>query len=121
MIGEVLFGAFLVLFSLVFIKWVQVYNNFQYLRQTAYEKLSNIEVFVKQRYDMIMAIIQIAKKYNIHENQTFIETAEARSKWDSNAPLNDRVKALNFLEENFFKIQAVVEEYPELKALLIQN
>lgn len=121
MIFEMLFGAMCVILFIIAIKWVQVFNNFQFLSQDAKEKFSNIEVYMKQRYDMIIAIIQMAKKYNIHENDTFTKVTEARSKWDTKAPLNERVTALAGLEDNYFKIQAVVENYPELKAVLIQN
>lgn len=102
--------------------WIPVYNNFQRLRQSALENLSNIEVFIQQRSDMILAIVQMAKRYNIHESTTFKETAEARNKiFHPPAEMNERVKALSDIENSFLKMQAVAEAYPDLKAELIQS
>lgn len=100
--------------------WIPVYNDFQRLRQSALEKLSNIEVFMQQRSDVILAIVQIAKGYNIHENTTLKETMDARRRFPPE-DINERAKALSTIENAFMRLQATAEAYPDLKAELIQS
>ena len=101
--------------------WVTVYNGFLYYQQLINEKLSNIEVLMQKRIDLIMTIIKVAKTYNLHENSTFKETAGARNKWKPDASVNERVTAMSDMDENFLKVNAVVEQYPALKADLLNN
>jgi len=96
--------------------WVIVYNKFIYWRTRAERKFADIDVIMQQRIDMLIALAQVVKKYDIHEYKTFKDVIEARSRWSKDAPLNEKVKAAQDIENNFFKIQAVFEKYPKLKA-----
>ena len=96
--------------------WVTTYNKFHYWYERAKETFSDIEVVMQERIDKIHALAQIVKKYDIHEYKTLKDVIEARTGWSKDLPLNERVKAASEVENNFFKLQAVFEKYPNLKA-----
>jgi len=96
--------------------WISIYNKFVYWRTKAERRFADIDVIMQQRIDMLPALAQVAKKYSIHEWKTLKETIEARSRWTKDTPLNERVQAAQDIENNFIKIQAVFERYPQLKA-----
>jgi LemA protein len=96
--------------------WITIYNKFVYWRTKAERKFADIDVITQQRIDMIHALAQVAKKYSIHEWKTLKETIEARSRWTKDTPLSEKVRNTQEIENNFIKIQAVFEKYPEIKA-----
>jgi len=96
--------------------WISIYNKFIYWRNNLDEKFAGIDVIMQRRIDMLPALAQVAKKYSIHEYKTIKDTIEARSRWSKDKSLNDKVQAVNEVENNFIKIQAVFERYPEVKA-----
>jgi len=97
-------------------KWISTYNKFHYWYERAKETFSDIEVVMQERIDKIHALAQIVKKYDIHEYKVLKDVIESRTGWSKDLPLNERVKAASEVENNFFKLQAVFEKYPNLKA-----
>ena len=97
-------------------KWISTYNKFHYWYERAKETFSDIEVVMQERIDKIHALAQMVKKYDIHEYKTLKDVIESRTGWSKDLPLNERVKAASEVENNFFKLQAVFEKYPDLKA-----
>src|SRR3990167_5928909 len=110
-------GALIVIVLFLLIKnWIIVYNKFIYWKNKLDEKFAGIDVIMQRRLDMLPALAQVAKKYSIHEYKTIKDTIEARSRWTKDKSLNEKVKAVDEIENNFIKIQAVFERYPEVKA-----
>ena len=96
--------------------WVVIYNKFIYWKNKLDEKFAGIDVIMQRRADMLTALAQVAKKYSIHEYKTIKDTIEARSRWTKDTPINEKIKAVEEVENNFLKIQAVFERYPKVKA-----
>jgi LemA protein len=96
--------------------WTTIYNKFVYWRTRAERKFADIDVIMQQRIDMLPSLAQVAKKYSIHEYKTIKDTIEARSRWSKDMPINAKVQAVQDVENNFLKIQAVFEKYPKVKA-----
>ncbi len=96
--------------------WVSVYNKFQYWITRAQRKFADVDVIMQERLDNIHALAQIAKKYDIHEYKALKDVIEARSRWTKDADLNEKVKAASEVENNYLKLQAIFEKYPNLKA-----
>jgi LemA protein len=65
---------------------------------------------------MLEALGNSIKKYDIHEWKALKETIEARSRWTKDTPLEEKVRNTQEFENNYLKIQAVFEKYPDLKA-----
>lgn len=96
--------------------WISVYNKFQYWITRAQRKFADVDVVMQERLDNIHALAQIAKKYDIHEYKALKDVIEARSKWTRDADLNEKVRLASEVENNYFKLQAIFERYPNLKA-----
>jgi len=101
--------------------WVSTYNKFIYWITRAKRKFADIDIIMQQRVDMIHALAQVVKKYDIHEYKALKDVIEARSRWTKDTPLNEKVQNTQELENNFLKIQAVFERYPKLKAEILHN
>lgn len=72
--------------------WIVIYNKFVYWRTRAERKFADIDVIMQQRIDLLPALAQVVKKYDIHEYKAIKDTIEARSRWSKDAPLNDKVR-----------------------------
>jgi LemA protein len=96
--------------------WIRIYNKFQYWITRAQRKFADIDVIMQERIDNIHALAQITKKYDIHEYKTLKDNIEARSRWTKDTGLNEKVNLASQIENNYLKLQAVFEKYPELKA-----
>jgi len=95
-----------------------VYNKFQYWVNKAERKFADIDVIIQQRVDMIHALANTVKKYDIHEYKTLKDVIESRSRWSKDAPINERVQKAQETENKIglLNIQALFEKYPRLKA-----
>lgn len=113
-LGGILVG-FIIIFSLIK-KWIIIYNKFQYWINRANRKFADIDVLMQQRIDMLPALAQVVKKYDIHEYKTLKDVIEARSKWTKDASLNKKAKVFKEIDGAFLKIQVLFEKYPKLKA-----
>lgn len=96
--------------------WIGVYNKFQYWITRAQRKFADVDVVMRERLDNIHALAQVAKKYDIHEYKALRDVIEARSRWTKDTDLNEKVKLTSEVENNYLKLQAVFERYPNLKA-----
>lgn len=110
-------GVISAVVALLLIKgWITIYNKFVYWKNKLDERFAGIDVIMQRRTDMLPALAQVAKKYSIHEWKTIKDTIEARSRWSKDTPINEKVSAVEDIENNFIKIQAVFEKYPKVKA-----
>jgi len=96
--------------------WISIYNKFQYWITRAQRKFADVDVVMQERLDNIHVLAQIAKKYDIHEYKALKDVIEARSRWTRDAELNEKVKLASEVENNYLKLQAIFEKYPNLKA-----
>ena len=110
-------GTLVIILVVISIKsWISMYNKFQYWITRAQRKFADVDVIMQERLDNIHALAQIAKKYDIHEYKTLKDVIEARSRWTKDTDLNEKVRLASEVENNYFKLQAVFEKYPNLKA-----
>lgn len=96
--------------------WISIYNKFQYWVTRAQRKFADVDVVMQERLDNIHALAQIAKKYDIHEYKALKDVIEARSRWTRDAELNEKVRLASEVENNYLKLQAIFEKYPNIKA-----
>lgn len=101
---------------LIVIFLVGLYNKLASQKVIVEEAASDIETFLKQRYDMIPNLVEIVKGYAKHEKETFAEVTGLRSKAMSAGSLEEKMELEGQLEKGLSKIFAIAENYPELKA-----
>lgn len=107
--------AIIILVVLVVIL-VGLYNKLAKQRVLVDEASSDIETFLKQRYDMIPNLVEIVKGYAKHEQDTFKKITEMRAKAMSAGSLEQKMEIEGELSKALSRIIAVAENYPELKA-----
>ena len=104
---------------------VGVYNKLVNARNKVDNQLSQIEVVLKRRADLIPNLVETVKGYAKHEEGTLTAVIEARNKAVSATSINDKIDANNQLTGALNKLFALSESYPELKAnqnfLSLQN
>lgn len=92
------------------------YNRLIRLKVKVDEAWSDIDTFLKQRYDMIPNLVSTVKGYMKHEKDTLVKVTELRSMVAGANTMEERAKADNMLSSTLKSLFAVAENYPELKA-----
>jgi len=96
---------------------VGLYNRLVQLRLRMKEALSDIDVQLKRRYDLIPNLIECVKGYMKHEQTVLENVTKARtSVTRANGNPLERDKAEKALSGTLKTLFAVAENYPELKA-----
>ena len=119
-----LFIAFLVL---VVVFGVSIFNRLVRARNQAKNGFAQIDVQLKRRHDLIPNLVETAKRYLSHEEETLTRVISARNHaqdlQNSNKHQPDSLehmalfaKAEGMLSKALSQFSAVVEAYPELKA-----
>ncbi len=106
-------GAIAVLILLMFIYY---FNKFVVLSNRIDNSLSQIDVQLKKRADLVPNLISTVKGYAKHEAKIMKEVTEARKQLLSAKNLPDKVKAGDILQNALKSIFAIAENYPNLKA-----
>jgi len=102
--------------AVLFLAFIGIYNKLAKLKVMVEEASSDIETFLKQRYDMIPNLVEIVKGYAKHESATLEKVTEMRTKAMSAGTLPEKMTLEDGLTSAISKIFAVAENYPDLKA-----
>lgn len=76
------------------------------------EASSGIDVALTKRYDVLTKMIDVVKGYAKYEQETLFKTIELRK----NMTMKEKNEANMLMEENMQRINALAENYPDLKA-----
>jgi len=106
----------IILVILVIIIFASYFNKFAVLSNRIENSLSQINVQLKRRTDLIPNLLETVKSYAKHEKQIMKSVTEARKALVSAKGLQKKVKANNVLEGALGKLFAIAENYPQLKA-----
>ncbi len=91
------------------------YNNLVRLRNGAEEAFKSINVYLKQRYDLIPNLVNTIKGYTQYESSTLEKIVELRSKAMSAGGKDGGAAELE-LTSALKTVFALAENYPDLKA-----
>ena len=109
----------LVVVALIVLYGISIYNRLVALKHNVDEAWSNIDVLLKQRYDMIPNLVNTVKGYATHEREIFEQFALARQTAAGALAQGDVAgvaAAEGMLAGLMPRINMVAEQYPELKA-----
>ena len=106
----------LVILVLIGLYIVGFYNGCIKLRNQIEEAFSTMDVYLKQRYDLIPNLVETVKGYAKHEQGTLTAVIEARSKAMSASGVAEKDQADKAFEGTLKSLFALSEAYPELKA-----
>lgn len=106
----------LVLAVLLGIWFIGTYNNFVRGRNSVEEGFATMDVYLKQRWDMIPNLVEIVKGYAAHEKDTLEEIVNLRNRSYSGMSMEEKAEADKAVSKGIATIFALAEAYPELKA-----
>src|SRR5258708_9788887 len=106
--------TFIVSVALVYV-WF-IYNSLVTARVRISEALSQIDVQLKRRTDLIPNLIETVKGYAAHEKDVFENVTKARASLMQAGTTKEKAEANNFLSDTLKSLFAVAENYPNLKA-----
>ena len=103
-VGVVIFLAIIIV--------IAEYNKFKRLQNKVKQSRSTIDVYLNKRFDLIPNLVECVKTYAKYEKSTFEKITELKNKYKENNNLEDGKEGYN----EFNRLIAVAEKYPELKA-----
>ena len=107
----------LIVIGIVIAVLVMLYNRLVALRQTRLNAFSDIDVQLKQRFDLVPPIVEVVKGYAKHEKEVLENVTNARSRvQEISGSGADRQAAEGILGRAMMNLFAVAENYPDLKA-----
>lgn len=94
-----------------------IYNAFVKRANRVNNAFASIDVFLKQRAELIPALVETVKGYMSHEQELLKTIASLRSHMNDNGGRTDaRIDCENEISSGIQRIFVQVESYPELKA-----
>jgi len=113
MVWQIITLVVLVLIVAIFLIY---YNRFAVLGNRIDNSLSQIDVQLKRRADLVPNLIETVKGFAKHEKEAIKAVTDARKALVSAKDLPSKVKADKGLESALKTIFAIAEGYPDLKA-----
>ena len=104
---------------LVIVWTIAAYNRLVTFSYRGKEALSDIDVQLKRRYDLIPNLVETVKGYAAHEQGVFQKVTEARARAmnaESKGSPKEMAVAENMLSGTLKSLFALSENYPDLKA-----
>lgn len=95
---------------------VTIYNRLVKLRTIVEEAWSSIDVMLKKRHDLIPNLVETVKGYATHERETLDSVTRARSAAVNANGIQEKEAAEKNLNQAMMNLNAVAEQYPDLKA-----
>ena len=95
---------------------ISVRNSLVVLRNKVKDQLSQIDIQLKRRFDLIPNLVETVKGYTKHEKSTLEDVIKARNTYLSASTPEEQLKADGELNKTLNKLFALSENYPELKA-----
>ena len=111
---SVLIIVIIVLIALIWL--IAAYNTLVRLRVSRENAFANIDIQLKQRYDLIPQLVATVKGYATHEKTLLEEVTKARTAAMGATTTNDKIAADNQLSSALAGLRVSLEAYPDLKA-----
>ncbi len=93
-----------------------LYNRLVALRQNRENAYADIDVQLRQRFDLIPNLLETVKGFAAHEKEVFEEVTKMRAKVQDADTQGERLQAEGMLGKAMLNVMAVAENYPELKS-----
>ena len=93
-----------------------IYNRLITVKMRVSEALSQIDVQLKRRTDLIPNLVETVKGYAKHEKDVLENVTKARASLMKAGTAQEKAEANNFLSDTLKSLFAVSENYPQLKA-----
>lgn len=102
--------------AIIVIFLVGSYNGLVKKSETVDTNLSNLDVMLQRRADLIPNLVSTVKGYTSHETEIIDSITDARTKLMNANSVEEKSNANNELSSSLNALMVVVENYPDLKA-----
>lgn len=103
--------------ALILILWlVSINNRLVALKNNRESAFADIDVQMKQRYDLIPQLMGAVKGYMDHESEVLTRVTEARAGYMRAGSISEKIEAENKMGAAMSGFNIQVEAYPDLKA-----
>lgn len=106
----------LILIVILVIYLISIYNRLIVLRNNRENAFADIDVQLKQRFDLVPNLVSTVKWYASHEQAVYDSITKARESYQSAWSADQKIAASNMLSGALNGLLAIVESNPELKA-----
>ena len=93
-----------------------IYNTLVKLRNNRENAFADIDVQLKQRFDLVPQLVATVKGYATHEKELLEKITAARAAALGANSIDDKIKADQMLTSALAGLKVSVEAYPDLKA-----
>ena len=111
---SILIGSIIILIPIIYI--ILIFNKLTHLSNLVKEKWSQVDIFLKQRTDLIPNIVESVKGLTEHEKSTLTNITKARNQVIKATTKEEEIEANKNLSNAINKLLFLQEDYPELKA-----
>lgn len=105
-----------ILIGLIIIIFIYYYNKFVILDNRIENSLSQIDVQLRKRADLVPNLISTVKGYAKHEEKIMASVTKARQALVNAGNIQSKIKAGDQLQNALRSVFAIAENYPNLKA-----
>ena len=110
-------GIIVIIVAVILVIWgVSMYNGLVKLRNNRENAFANIDVQLKQRYDLVPQLVSTVKGYAAHEKDVLEKVTAARAAAMSATTIDEKVAADKAMSSALSGLKVSLEAYPELKA-----
>lgn len=102
--------------AIIVIFLVGSYNGLVSKSEAVDTELSNLDVMLQRRADLIPNLVNTVKGYTTHETEIINSITDAREKLINANSLEEKSNANNELTSSLNALMVVVENYPDLKS-----
>ena len=101
---------------IMIVSCVLTYNSLVKSRNYVEKSFADIDVVLKERYDLIPNLVNTVKGYAKHESETLNKVIDLRAQAIKSNNVNEKVKINNEITSSLGNLIAIAENYPNLKA-----
>ena len=110
-------GIIVAVVAVILVVWfISMYNGLVKLRNNRENAFANIDVQLKQRFDLVPQLVNTVKGYATHEKEVLEKVTAARAAAMNANTVDEKVAADKALSGALAGLRVSLEAYPELKA-----
>lgn len=100
----------------IFLLWiVYTYNRLIMLRNRVRNNWAQVDVVLKNRFDLIPNLVETVSGYATYERETLNQMTEMRTKYASATSIHEKTEVSSEMSGLLSRIMVVAENYPDLK------
>lgn len=114
--SNIIFICTIVVIVIIAIVAISSYNGIVSKYEAVESSLSDLDVMLQRRADLVPNLVSTVKGYTSHETEIINKVTDARTKLVNASSIEEKSSANNELSNSLNALMVVVENYPDLKS-----